>query len=90
MGRAGSSGALNGWAYKFKAQGQLELALQLLAIARELYPLDANLYDSTGEMYLEKDDREQAILWYRKALEVDPGSTNAATMLERILPQSEE
>jgi hypothetical protein len=88
--RTAGPGALNGWAYRFKAQGQLELGLQLLAIARDLYPQDANLCDSMGEMYLDKGDREQAIRWYRKALEVDPDFTNASRMLDQLRPPSEE
>ncbi|MDA2937038.1 serine hydrolase [Acidobacteria bacterium AH-259-A15] len=84
VGKAASARALNNWAYQFKSLGQLKLGLALLAIARELYPNEANLYDSTGEFYLELGDRQQAIAYYEKALEIDPALENAKRMLEKI------
>lgn len=49
-----------------------------------MYPQEANLYDSIGEFYLRKGDKEQAIAFYRKALEVDPKFENAKQALERL------
>ncbi|MFQ5739197.1 MAG: tetratricopeptide repeat protein [Acidobacteriota bacterium] len=83
-GNAASAGALNSWAYRFKGMGQLELGLTLLGIALELYPEVANLYDSTGEFHLASGDKQKAIAYYQKALEVDPNFENAKRMLAKI------
>jgi CubicO group peptidase (beta-lactamase class C family)/tetratricopeptide (TPR) repeat protein len=81
---AAGAGRLNGFAYRLKAFGYTEVGLELLKIALELHPDVANLYDSTGEFYLDLGDEERAIAYYEKALEVDPEFTNARNMLERI------
>jgi cytochrome c-type biogenesis protein CcmH/NrfG len=50
----------------------------------ELYPEDANAYDSLGEGYLEAGRNEESIVNYRKSLELDPKNTNAVKMLEKL------
>jgi CubicO group peptidase (beta-lactamase class C family) len=83
---AGATGAgrLNGFAYLLKAGGYTEVGIELLKVALEFHPEVANLYDSTGEFYLELGDEEQAIAYYERALEIDPDFANARNMLERI------
>ena len=81
---AAGAGSLNGYAYSLKASGYTESGLELLKVALELHPDVANLYDSTAEFYLALGDRGQAIAYYEKALEVDPGFENAKIMLDRI------
>jgi CubicO group peptidase (beta-lactamase class C family)/Flp pilus assembly protein TadD len=81
---AADSGVLNGHAYRLKSFGYTEPGLALLEIALELHPNVANLYDSAGEFYLELGDKERAIAYYEKALEIDPGFEHARTMLEKI------
>ncbi len=78
------AGYLNNMAYQFKSAGKLEQGLKLLFITRDMYPEEANLYDSIGEFYLEKGDRETSIQWYEKALEIDPDFENAQRMLKKI------
>lgn len=82
-GSAGPGG-LNGFAYRLRGIGQTELGLQILTIAIELYPDDANLHDSAGEFHLALGDREQAIELYRNATEVDPEYAHARQMLEEL------
>ncbi len=72
---------LNGWAYNLKSAGMSDLGLGLLHLAVALHPDNANLYDSIGEFHLDKGDREGARKFYRKALEIDPGSENAKKVL---------
>ncbi len=88
-GGAGGAGALNTWAYGLHGLGQTALGLELLEIARGLYPQVANLYDSTGELLLATGDEEQAIAFYEQALEVDPEFDNAKRMLEQIRSRTE-
>ncbi len=73
-----SAGSLNSMAYNLKNIGQAKAGLQLLIVAVELHPKVANLYDSTGEFYMELKQNEKAIKFYEKALEIDPNYANAS------------
>ena len=76
---------LNTYAYMLKGAGQLESGMNLLVIAIDLHPEEANLYDSYAEFQLEAGNREEAIRWYNNALKVDPELSSSRTALERIL-----
>lgn len=75
---------LNRFAYALAGAGKVEEGQKLLLIARDFYPKEANLYDSIGEFYLMKGQPEQAIEWYKKALQVNPEFENAKQMLKEI------
>lgn len=79
-----SARGLNRRAYALRAAGALQAGLDLLALARELHPEDANLCDSTGEFHRAAGRREEAIAWYEKALELDPEFENASRMLQEL------
>jgi Tfp pilus assembly protein PilF len=53
-------------------------------VAVELYPQDANLYDSLGEFQLKKGDKAKALESYKKALEKNPKFGNAAKAEEIV------
>ncbi len=42
------------------------------------------MYDGFGEAYMDNGDKDLAIENYRKSLELDPGNSNAVTMLKRL------
>ena len=50
----------------------------------EMFPDLPNCYDSLGEAYLKKGDKENASVNYNKVLQLDPGNENAKWMLEKI------
>ncbi len=83
-GDATSAGDLNSLAYDLMRAGQLDAGLALLEIAVALHPEVANLYDSLGEFHLNKGEKQEAIRYYKKALEVDPNFANAQRMLKQI------
>ena len=66
------------------AEENMEAAIAAFTANVEAFPESANCYDSLAEAYLTVGDRDSAITWYRKALEVDPTFTNAADMLRQI------
>lgn len=85
-GLAGAGG-LNGLAYDLAGIGQLDGGLALLQVASELYPQDANLYDSLGEFYLKKDMKDKAIEFYQKALSTNdkyPNAEKAKEILQKL------
>jgi len=56
----------------------------------ELFPNSPNTWDSLAEVVLYTGDRERSLELYRKALEVDPGFTNATQQIEKILNEGNE
>ena len=74
-----SADNLNTMAYDLKGIGQEKAGLQLLLLAVELHPKEANLFDSTGEFYINMKEIEKGIEFYKKALALDPNYPNAQT-----------
>ena len=65
-------------------------AVAILKTAIELYPKEANLYDSLGEFQLKKGDKAKALESYKKALEINPNFPNAAAARETVQKLSNE
>jgi tetratricopeptide (TPR) repeat protein len=57
-------------------------AIKVLKLALEIYPKSANLYDSLGEAYMRSGDNRNAIVNYKKSLQLNPKNENARKMLE--------
>ncbi len=74
----------NSYAYYLKGDKKLEEGLSVLLDAVELFPSDANLFDSVGEFYLAKEDKTKAIEYYKKALDVDPNLRSSNLALEKL------
>lgn len=74
----------NSYAYYLKGEKKLDEGLKVLLDAIELFPSDANLFDSVGEFYLAKEDKTKAIEYYKKALEVDPKLRSSIQALEKL------
>ncbi len=47
-------------------------------------PNSFNVYDSLGEAYMAKGDKENAIKNYKKSLELNPDNENAKDMLQQL------
>jgi hypothetical protein len=74
----------NDLGYSLLAQKRFEDAIAVFRVNVELYPNSANAYDSLAEAYLAKGDKALAIANYKKALELNPKSENAAKMLKKL------
>ncbi len=74
----------NSYAYYLKGEKKLDEGLQVLLDAVELFPSDANLFDSVGEFYLAKENKTKAIEYYKKALEIDPNLRSSKQALEKL------
>ncbi len=73
-----SAGGLNQAAYNLANNaGLIDDSIALLTAAAELYPQEANLYDSLGEFYSRQGMKDKAIEFYQKALATDPKYPNA-------------
>ena len=59
-------------------------AKKIFQLNVKLFPEDANVWDSLGEVHFELDEHEKALMSYKKALELDPTMTSAKQMLLKI------
>ena len=59
-------------------------ALEVFRLNTSLFPGSWNVYDSYAEALLASGDRESAITNYRKAMELNPGSTSSNDKLEKL------
>ena len=85
-----SAGGMNGVAYLLGDSGMLDEAIKILNTAIALYPQEANLHDSLGEMQLRKGNKAAALGAYKKALELNPNFPNANAAKEIVKKLSEE
>jgi len=74
----------NSYAYYLKAEKKPDEGLAVLLDAIELFPSDANLFDSVGEFCLAKGDKTKAIEYYKKALEINPNLRSSVQALEKL------
>ena len=89
-GGLSSAASLNFLAFLLVGNGFVDEAITLVATGIALYPKEANLYDSMGELQLKKGDKAKALASYQKALEVNPNFPNAATAREIVKKLSDE
>lgn len=77
-------GPLNTFAYDLLAKKEVESALQVFRLNAEEFPSSGNAWDSLAEGYLAAGKKEQAAIYYRKSLELDPDNDNALAKLREI------
>ena len=72
-----------GYGYLY-GHGEKDKAIELFTLNTELFPDVANTWDSLGQAWREKGDREKALAYYRKALEIRPGFPSAKKAIEEL------
>ncbi len=78
---------LNEAGYSFLRGNQTKDALFVFQLNTELFPHSANVWDSLAEWHWKSNDKEKAIEYYNKTIELDPEGgvgNNARTMLKQI------
>ena len=65
-------------------QNRVDEAIEVFQLNTELHPTSANAYDSLGEGFLKKGDKENALTNYRRALELDPKMQTAAVAVRTL------
>lgn len=77
---------LNLYGYQFLNDGNHDKAIEILALATQRFPKSANAWDSLGEAYALKGDKENAIKNFKKSLSMDPPEATKANS-EKYLKQ---
>lgn len=75
---------LNSIGYDFLKEKSIDEALVVFHQNAKLFPNDANSWDSLGEAYFHKRDKENALKAYKKALALDPNSSSAKKMIDKL------
>lgn len=72
-----NSSELNAYGYVLLAQKRYQQAIAVLALNTNVYPQEANTFDSLAEAYLISGDKKKALYYYEKALQLDANLTSA-------------
>jgi tetratricopeptide (TPR) repeat protein len=70
--------------YQKLQSGEVDEAIELFKLNVMAYPEAANTYDSLGEAYMVKGEKELAIKNYNKSLELNPDNENAKDKLKEL------
>lgn len=79
-----NEGEFNTLGYVLLQSGKVNDAIEVFKLNVKYYPESSNVYDSLGEAYAEAGDKENAILNYKKSLELNPGNEGAKKMLKKL------
>jgi tetratricopeptide (TPR) repeat protein len=75
---------LNGFGYQLLQIGKIDQAIAMFKLNIESYPESANVYDSLGEAYMIKGNKEEAIANYEKSLKLNPKNKNAEDNIKKL------
>ena len=75
---------VNRLGYELLRDERTDDAIDVFRLNVEMYPRSANTYDSLAEAYLRKGNKEEAIKYYSKALEVDPNFASSIEALRQL------
>jgi tetratricopeptide (TPR) repeat protein len=70
--------------YLLYDENKVNDAIKIFELNTEAFPASSNTFDSLGEAYLKKGDKQAALKSYQRALEIDPRNLHAANMLMKI------
>jgi CubicO group peptidase (beta-lactamase class C family) len=75
---------MNRLGYALLSRKLVDEAIEVFKLNVEAFPASSNVYDSLGEAYMIKGDKELAIKNYQKSVELNPQNTNALEMLKKL------
>jgi putative intracellular protease/amidase len=70
--------------YKFLQQKNHDLAIRIFDLNTKLFPGSGNAFDSLAEGYLTAGNKKDAVVNYKKSLELDPANESARKIIARI------
>lgn len=81
-----TEGELNIYGYQLLQQGHNDKAIEIFTLNTQRFPKSANTFDSLGEAYAAKGDKNNAIKNFKKALSMNPPA-NVKANSEKFLKQ---
>jgi tetratricopeptide (TPR) repeat protein len=79
-----NSRELNSLGYVWKLAGEMDKALLAFQLNAMLFPADANVYASLGEITMKMGKKDEARKYYRQLLVMQPANEHAAKMLLQL------
>jgi CubicO group peptidase (beta-lactamase class C family) len=70
--------------YQLLHQGKMKEAIEVFRLNTEAFPESYNVWDSYAEAYMVSGDKENAIRYYKKSLEIYPESTSGKEALKKL------
>ncbi|MCQ6956339.1 beta-lactamase family protein [Mucilaginibacter aquariorum] len=71
--------------YMSSFPGHREMALEVFKLATFIFPESYNTYDSYGQLLNESSKKDDAILMYKKSIELNPGNEDGKRALSQLL-----
>jgi CubicO group peptidase (beta-lactamase class C family) len=83
-GQMVSESKINELGYLLLQMKKIDDAIEVFTQNTEDFPQSWNVWDSLAEAYMDKGDKERAIKYYEKSLQLNPGNTNGANQLKKL------
>jgi tetratricopeptide (TPR) repeat protein len=77
-------GQINDLGYQLLRTKRVGDALEVFKLNVEAFPGSANAYDSLGEAYIVKGEKELAIKNYQRSVELNPGNASGVEALKKL------
>ncbi|WP_452221383.1 serine hydrolase [Lacinutrix salivirga] len=75
---------LNNFGYDLLNDEQHQKSIEVFKFLTEEFPENANLYDSLGEVYFVNEDYKDALISFKKALELNPDMKTSKNYIKKI------
>jgi len=79
-----NEGEINNYGYVLLQSGKTDDAIEIFKLNVEFFPASANAYDSLGEAYMTKGDKENALVNYKKSLELNPDNQAGKDAVKKL------
>ncbi|HLX92667.1 MAG TPA: serine hydrolase [Puia sp.] len=79
-----SEESMNELGYLLVRMKKLDDAILVFTQNTEDHPASWNVWDSLGEVYMDKGDKELAIKYYEKSIQLNPANSNGANQLKKL------
>lgn len=75
---------VNGLGYKLLQINKIDEAIKMFKLNVDYFPDSWNVWDSLGEAFMKKGEKEKAIENYKKSLELNPKNKTAERIIKRL------
>lgn len=79
-----SERSMDAWGYALFRAGRKKEAMEVFRLGVSTYPQSAALFESVGDMYKDGGDKQRAITYYRRSLDLDPDNVNVIGYLKKL------
>lgn len=79
-----SEDAINELGYYYMSKKELTNALAVFKLNVDIFPKSSNVYDSYAEALLENGNTKEAIVNYKKSVELNPANTHGINVLKKL------